>query len=339
MNAKQNALRILRFDHPERAVEGMPCGDISYFGVNHESWENPRGHDVPVGTRWRDIWGVGWRKEMDGVMGYAVEHPLADLCPDRYRWPDPDDERIVGQIYERAKGVDRTEKFVAGSHRETLWERTYNLVGMDRLMMAFYDSPDAVREIFHRVMDFQLGIARHYLAAGIEKAHTGDDLGTQVGLLVGPELLAEFFVPEYRRLFSLYKQRGVIIGHHSCGHIAPILEVFMDLGIDELNPVQATANNLAEVRRVTQGRMALAGGVATGLIMAGPPERIRSEVRRCLWLLGREGGYFCRPDQGMPFPEANIAALRDAIAEFGVYPLREPDDCGAYCPSADSASR
>jgi len=32
------------------------------------------------------------------------------------------------------------------------------------------------------------------------------------------------------------------------------------------------------------------------------------------------------PDQGMPWPEAHIQALRDAVAEFGQYPIREFDD-------------
>jgi uroporphyrinogen decarboxylase len=321
MDPKENALRVIRFDSPERIVGGLPAHDISYFGVNHESAENPRGHDVPVGTRWRDIWGVGWRKEMPGVMGYAVEHPLADLRPDRYRWPDPDDERIVGQVYAKAKQADRAANFVSGSHRETLWERAYNLVGMDRLMMAFYDSPEAVREILRRVMDFQLGVAQHYLKAGIEMAGLGDDLGTQSGLLLSPEILQEFLVPEYRRLFALYREHGVLIGFHSCGHIAPILEMFMDLGVNVLNPVQATANDLDEVRRRTQGRMALQGGVSSAVVVAGPPERIREEVRLRIRQLGREGGYFCGPDQGMPWPEEHIRALREAVEEFGRYPL------------------
>jgi len=329
VNEKENALRIIRFDHPERIVGGAPTHDISYFGVNHESFENPRGHDVPVGTRWRDIWGVGWRKEMDGVMGYAVEHPLAGLKFDSYRWPDPDDPRLVRQIHEKARLADRAAKLLCGSHRETLWERSYNLVGMDRLMLAFYDAPEAVRELFGRVMDFQLGIARHYAAAGIELAATGDDLGAQSGLLVSPEVLRGFFAPEYRRLFSFYKGRGVLINHHSCGHVEPILDVFMELGVNVLNPVQATANNLANVRRLTQGRMALSGGVSTGLIMAGPVGRIVAEARRAMWMLGREGGYFCGPDQGMPFPQEHIEALRAAVAGYGVYPLKPPEEAGA----------
>mgnify|MGYP000116727414 CR=1 FL=1 len=42
-------------------------------------------------------------------------------------------------------------------------------------------------------------------------------------------------------------------------------------------------------------------------------------------LLGREGGYFCSPDQGMPFPEEHIAALREEVESYGVYPLKPPE--------------
>lgn len=325
MNARENALRIIRFDHPERIVGGIPGHDISYFGVNHQPFTGMGGHDAPVGTRWRDIWNVGWRKELQGVMGFAVDHPLVDLRLDHYGWPSADDPRLVAPIYEKSGKADRENKFLVGSHRETLWERAYNLVGMDRLMMAFYDAPEAVRELLHRIMDFQLGIAQHYVRAGIEVAGTGDDLGSQTKLLFSPRILQEFFIPEYRRLHRFYRERGIIITRHCCGHVEPILETFIDLGVDVLDPVQATANDLGRVRRITQGRMALSGGVSTGLIMAGPLERIRAEVRRRMWELGRDGGYFCGPDQGMPFPEAHIRALRQTVEEYGRYPLQPPE--------------
>jgi len=326
MDAKENAIRLLRFDRPERVVRDLPKADCSYFGVNHEPFEGVGGHDSPIGTFWHDIWGVGWQKELPGVMGYAREHPLADLSRlGRFEFPDPDDPRLCQQIYDRAREADRENCFLRGSHRETLWERCYNLVGMGDLMMAFVDAPDTVRELLHRVMDFQLGIARHYAAVGIEVAGLGDDLGSQRGLLFSPDILHEFFVPEYRRLCAFYKDRGVIITFHSCGQIEDILDVFMDLGVDVLNPVQASANDLEKVRRITRGRMALQGGVSTHTIMTGPVEAIRSETRVRLWQLGREGGYFCAPDQGMPFPAQHIEAFEETVAQYGVYPLRPPE--------------
>lgn len=326
MNAKENALEIIRFGAPERVVGGCPTHGLAYRGCNHEGYEGG-GHHLPVGSRWVDIWGTTWHREHEGVMGFPEEPPLADLpgALKRYAWPDSDDERICGWIYEKAEGWEREETFLLGAHRDTLWEKSYMLVGMESLMCFFYTDPEAVRELLHRIMDFQLGIARHYRKAGVEMVGMGDDLGTQRGPLISPELIREFFVPEYRRLFEFYKEEGVLIGFHSCGHVTPILEIFMELGVDVLNPVQASANDLEEMRRRTQGKMALQGGVSSGRIVSGPVEAIRAEVKERLWQLGRNGGYFCGPDQGMPWPEEHIEALHRAVEELGVYPLSPPD--------------
>ncbi|HUW82083.1 MAG TPA: uroporphyrinogen decarboxylase family protein [Phycisphaerae bacterium] len=325
MNAKENALRILRFDRPERIVSGLPSHGVHYRGCNHESYENG-GHDCPVGTMWTDVWGTVWKKEMEGVMGFPQVHPLTEIkALKTYRWPDPDDERISGWVYEKARQCPRDDLFLSGSHRETLWEKTYMLVGMETIMTYFFTEPQFAREILHRVMDFQLGVARHYLAVGIEVAGLGDDLGTQAGPLLGPDLVEQFLVPEYRRLFDLYRKHSVIIGFHSCGKIESVLDTFMELGVDVLNPVQATANDLDRVRSATQGRMALQGAVSTDTIMSGPIERIVAEARQRMWQLGRQGGYFCGPDQGMPFPEAHIQAFREGVDRFGVYPIQPPE--------------
>ncbi len=327
MNAKKNALRILRFDSPEWVMSGCPTHNIGYRGCNHEGFEGG-GHHLPVGSVWQDIWGTQWHREHEGVMGFPRGNPLANPTTDlaAYACPDPDDDRIVRQIFEQVKGWDRDEAFLCGSHRDTLWEKCYMLVGMENAMCGFYSEPEAMREILRRIMDFQLGIARHYLALGVEMVSMSDDLGTQCGLLLSPTLIEEFLVPEYRRLFALYKAKGVLVSFHSCGHIEPALDVFMGLGVDILNPVQATANNLDAVRARTAGRMALQGGICSGVIAAGPIPAIRAEVHRRIWQLGREGGYFCGPDQGIPWPEAHIQALRDAVAEFGQYPIREFDE-------------
>ena len=44
-----------------------------------------------------------------------------------------------------------------------------------------------------------------------------------------------------------------------------------------------------------------------------------------MWRLGRNGGYFCGPDQEMPFPPEHRDALNSTIAEFGRYPLSDVD--------------
>jgi hypothetical protein len=67
--------------------------------------------------------------------------------------------------------------------------------------------------------------------------------------------------------------------------------------------------------------VALEGGISTDIIVKGPTDRTIEEVRRKLWQLGRDGGYFCRQDQGMPFPDEHIAAVGEARERLGRYPL------------------
>lgn len=320
LNPKENALRIIQFDHPERVVRDPPVHPIGYRGVNHEGYTGG-GHHLPVGSHWVDIWEVGWQREHEGVMGFPRIHPLADLpaALKTYRWPDPDDERICETIYQDVNGWNQETSFLTGSHRDTLWEKAYMLVGMEQLMVYFKSEPGAVHELFEQLIDFQLGIARHYLNLGVEMINCSDDLGTQNNLLFSPRILEEFILPQYRRLFSGYKKNGVLINFHSCGYIMPLIETFIDLGVDILNPVQASANDLDMVRQQTQGRLALQGGVSSALMVSGPPHAIKEEVRKRIFQLGGQGGYFCAPDQGMPWDEVHEQAFNQALDEFGWY--------------------
>jgi len=322
MTDKENVLRIINFDNPERILSEIPCYRLQYFGCDHESFDGQGGHDSPVGTRWQDIWGVTWHKEQEGLMGYAEGHPLSDPSKlDLYKWPDPDDPRLVEPLHRLAAEPVPEDHFLASRHRDTLWERAYMLVGMEIMMMSFYTNPGFAREVLRRIMDFQIGIAEHYLRYDIEITFLGDDLGTQNGPLLGPQIVEDFLVPEYTRLFRVYKDRNVLVNWHSCGNVDSFLQTFMDLGVDILNPVQATANNLKTLREKTQGKLALQGGISTAIIMEGPVQRIREEVREKIGMLGKKGGYFCDRDQNMPFPEAHVDALNQAVGEFGRYPL------------------
>lgn len=322
MTDKENALRIIRFDQPHHIAVAPPCHTLAYLGCNHESADGGGGHDVAVGTSWTDVWGTVWQKLQPGVMGFPQHHPIDSLEAFRaYRWPDQNDFRFQ-KIYDDAAKFDRgADQFLSGSHRETLWEKAYMLAGMENMMDWLLNEPALAQDLLQHIMDFNLLVAQHHLKAGIEIAFCGDDLGTQCAPLLAPDLIREMLVPQYRRLFSLYKEHNVLIWFHSCGHIEELIPIFLDLGIDILNPVQASANNLDKIRALTQGKMALHGGVSSGLMVSGPPESIAAEVRLRMKQLGSQGGYFCNPDQGMPWPQEHYNALWEAVQTYGVYPL------------------
>jgi uroporphyrinogen decarboxylase len=320
MTPRENLLRVLAFDHPEYVPHWLPVHWLSYRGANHEGLDGTGGDGSPAGSRWTDIWGVGWHKELEGVMGLPEVNPLADITKvDSYPFPDPYDPRITGGLHGPLPETDREQVFLGGAHRDTLFEQAYMLAGMENLFMAFHEEPEAVRTLFRRITDFHLGLAAQYMALGVEWASLGDDLGHQLGLLFSRETLEEFFLPEYRRLFGFYEDRSVRVNFHSCGRVQDLVDVFTDLGIDVLNPVQASANDLPVLRERTHGRLTLMGGVPSHVVYEGPPERIRAEVKEKIALLGQDGGYICTPDQGLPFPEEHVRAFREAVEEFGYY--------------------
>ena len=324
-NIKQNTLKIINYDQPERIEVCVPMRPVSYLGCDHESLDIVSQADKEASGTWEDIWGTAFRFYPGGISETPIGHPLTDgvdALPG-YRWPDPNDERLTGKIYQDLKGITDPENgFITGLHRDLLWEKSYMLAGMENMMMWFIIEPELVKEIFHKIMDFQMGIAEHYLNAGVELVKFGDDLGGQTNALFSHEIFSEFILPEYRRIFDFYKQNNVLIYLHSCGNIHNFLEDYMDLGVDVLNPVQATANDLDWVRAKTQGRIALEGGVRSSIVMHGKETEVEQEVLTRMIQLGNAGGYFCKPDQTMPYPDNNYAKLVETVGLYGQYPLK-----------------
>ena len=153
MKARENALRIIRFDRPERIVTGPPTHAVAYRGCNHEGYTGG-GHHLPVGSHWTDIWGTAWHREQVGVMGFPRGNPLADLVGalPGCTWPDPDDERICGPIYEKAEGWDRTETFLIGSHRDTLWEKSYMLSDIENLNGEGFSKTSCIQRSYEIIL-------------------------------------------------------------------------------------------------------------------------------------------------------------------------------------------
>jgi hypothetical protein len=51
MTHREDALRIIRFDSPERIAYSLPAHSIFYCGCNHEGYAGG-GHHLPVGSTW-----------------------------------------------------------------------------------------------------------------------------------------------------------------------------------------------------------------------------------------------------------------------------------------------
>ncbi len=143
-----------------------------------------------------------------------------------------------------------------------------------------------------------------------------DDWGTELSLMVAPDMWRRFFAARYRRLCDEAHRLGLAVAFHSCGHVLPIIGDMIDAGVDIIHPLQPEAMDLRIVAREYGGRVAFWGGLSDQAIATATPAQVRDEVHRAVNLLGTPYGnaYIpCLANVMMPeVPFENIVALVEA---------------------------
>jgi len=314
MTPKENLLRAIAHDGPDyvpRTNEGVVCG-VQYEG------------NFRVAT-WTDAWGTRWETTRDDMVPFPKGTPLPDLRRvDEFAIPDPHPLFDADTaLPDRARSIEhREDRLLFGHQVYFLFERAWALTGMENLMVGFLEYPEELRELLRRITDYNIAVFERYLEMGVDGVSFSEDLGTQRALMMSPTQFREFLKPEYERAFAPVKAAGKLVSFHSCGCVEDIVPDLIDVGVDILNPVQARANDLSKMKQAAAGKLALEGGIDTHeVLMLGTPQVVEEEVRRVLGVLAPGGGYIIGPDQGMPFPPDNLAALWRAAERWGRYPL------------------
>ena len=321
LNPRQNLEEVLGWGKPEYVPTVLPGKMIS---VNDNHFTNQAGRG-----RWQDRWGVTWSVHRQDGYHFPVA-PAARTLNEALALPFPDpasDSVCLPAVEAAASFAGKVDGFLMANHEDFLFSRMWLLLGMEECLAMLAAEPDASRALARRIMDYHLRVAQTYADLGAEIVRLCDDYGMQNALFFRPAVWREVFRPELERIIGFYRARGIRVLFHSCGHIQEIVADLVDLGISILNPVQAKANDLSLVRRLTAGKVVLFGGIDTqDLLSFGTPDRVRREVRLLLWQLGRDGGWIASADQGITgIPPENLAAMTETLARFGQYPLKAED--------------
>lgn len=310
MNPKENYLEAIRFGSPKYVP--LACEDV-WHGVEFAG--NYRGED------WTDAWGVQWHVGIPGTVPFPHGNPLPSL--DRlgdYRVPDPNGLEFTSEDRARLAAADRSAKLVCGHMSYLLFERAWAVMGMENFLMSFHTHPAEMHEFLHRIATYSRKVFDRYLELGVDAIGFSEDLGTQRSLMVSPKMFREFLLPEYVYCFENVLAAGKIVNFHSCGCVDAIAADLASIGVTMLNPVQARANDLPELKASTRGRMALHGAIDTAVLAGGTPDDVRHEVARIMGILKPGGGYVCAPDQNIPgVPPENMQALWDTARALGAY--------------------
>ena len=187
------------------------------------------------------------------------------------------------------------------------------------------------RDYVHKIFEYQCEVALQNLATWSRLAGDrvdvivicGTDFGTQQSQFCSPATFDELFAPYYRRVNDwIHRHTKWKTFKHSCGAVRPLVDHFIDVGFDILNPVQCSAKDMDPVRLKADfgDRIVFwGGGVDTQRTLPfGTPKEVRTEVTARLKAFSPNGGFVFNTIHNIQArtPVANIIAMVDAIRDF-----------------------
>jgi uroporphyrinogen decarboxylase len=252
-----------------------------------------------------------------------LESPIPDVVRHReYRFPDPTaPDRFT--TYERALRRFGDERAVILNLRDGFSDLR-DLLGYEGALMALLLEPQAFSELLDRVVQFNLELAevgkQRY---GAEIVATTDDVANANGLLIRPETYFERIGPQFRQVIQGYKDLGYLCIKHCDGRIDPLIDFWIECGIDCLDPIDPGAGyQMAEMKARYGHQICLKGNIdCTGALCQGTPETVEEEVRQCLLAGGPGGGLILSSSNTIHRgvrPE-NYRALLAALRRYGNY--------------------
>ena len=207
---------------------------------------------------------------------------------------------------------------------QTLFDRAKGLRGQEQFLMDLAERPDWMEPFLDLVTEASVEKSRTIAAAGPDIICGGDDLGTQRGLLISPDIWCGLFKPRLKRVVDAIKEvdPGIAYAFHCCGDSRDLIPHLIEIGVDILNPIQPAAIDPAVARELAGDRLVLWGGVCVQHTMPhGTPEDVHREVKLRMETIGREGRYLLTPAHMIndDIPWENIVAFFEAVDRYGRY--------------------
>jgi uroporphyrinogen decarboxylase len=353
MTERENLLRLLR----RQGCEYAPCQfslcpalEATYrreTGATEPYWEHFRfpwrgisGPRLPERepVDWRrfypddlaekthfDAWGVAHEAGSEAAQHMTrMRHPLErfDSLEQLQAYPYPAFDRATyDHLPGEVEALHRRGLAAMFTIGDMVWEIAWYLRGMPQLMMDMAEGDAKAVFLLDKVTELACVRAAAYSKAGVDVLHSGDDVGMQSRLMMSLEMWREWIKPRFARVIRAAKSArpDVLFSYHSCGYVLPLIEDFIECGVDVLNPVQPECMDFAEVHARFGDRLSFWGTLGTQTTMPfGTPEDVRRTVIRNLSIAGSKGGLLCTPTHLLEpeVPWANIEAYVRACQEF-----------------------
>ena len=253
------------------------------------------------------------------VYPFSAASTVRDV--DAHPWPDPSHYDFAAMAA-WAKTLQQ-DYAVRGPYWKPIFCTLSSLMGMEDAMVAMIQGSPAFEAMLARVADVNARFTKLFMdACGdvLDIYCLGDDFATQRGMMFSPTLWRRYLKPIYAKQFALAREAGKPVWFHSCGDITEVLPDLIDIGMNVWETVQLHTLPMSpeELKRQFGKHITFFGGINTQNLPFADVAAIREEVRRCIKILGKNGGYICGPDHHIKhdIPADKTLAIFETAQQF-----------------------
>lgn len=176
------------------------------------------------------------------------------------------------------------------------------LMGDERLCIAYYDQPELVHDILDTIGQTACKVLdRVSSAVRIDQLAVPEDMAGKSGPLAGPKQVEEFIKPYYRRVWDMLRDRGArLFKQDSDGNLNAVIPALLDAGVNLMYPLEPAAGmDMAEIRRKYGRELALMGGIDKHVLRRSK-DQILAELEYKVPPMVRSGGCVLALDHRIP---------------------------------------
>jgi uroporphyrinogen decarboxylase len=271
-----------------------------------------------------DEWGVEKKSIHTDPLPLAVKGPIGskkDLKT--YKPPDPFAPYRMDNLRRAVKRF-KGKRAVIFQIRD-VFSYPRDLLGFENLLMSLIDNPSLVGDLVEMSVDYNSKLAVRAIAEGADVIFSGDDIADNRGPFFNPKLYKEIFLPGLKRIVGKVKENGGYYIKHTDGNVLPLIEYFIETGIDCLDPIERPAGmDIGEIKKRYGDRLALKGNIDCRYTLpAGTSEEVVEEVKHCIRNAAPGGGHILSSSNSIHsgVNPKNYETMIWALKEYGRYPI------------------
>jgi hypothetical protein len=205
------------------------------------------------------------------------------------------------------------------------------LIGPENNMLWIGMYPERMGKVIAKIGQFYLDCAKAQIDAAdglLDGFVIWGDVAYKNNMFFSPDYWRQHFKPWVKAIAEYAHSKGLMVIYHGCGDVSKILEDYIEIGIDAMNPLEAKAGlDAVQLRKKYGSRLGICGNSNMQVWETGDRDLIREEVLRKL-NAAKGGKYIFQSDHSVA---SNISGqtydyIVKLVREHGRYPL----DLGDY---------